>query len=67
MYITDTLGGVANDTIWENDINILSNKDPCLINSFSVSSFTGKKHFSCAKRGATYEEIDNIGEVMDKS
>ena len=40
---------------------------PTNLTAFRLSSYRGKKHLSYPPSGASYEEIDDIGEVMDES
>ena len=37
------------------------------LNRFSVRSYRGKEHLSFPPTGASYQEIEDIGEVMDES
>ena len=66
VYVADATV-VANVTTWESDINTFTPGSSYQLNRFSVRSYREKKHLSYPPSGASYEEIDDIGEVMDES
>lgn len=66
VYVADATA-VANVTIWEDDINTFKPGASYQLNHFSVCSYRGKKHLSLPPTGVSYQEIEDIGEVMDKS
>ena len=63
LFISDATA-VANVTIWQQDINKLKLRASY---RFSVHSCRGKKHLSFPPSGASFQEIEDIREVVDES
>lgn len=66
IVIADSTG-VANLTLWEEDIGSLKADECYQLNRVVVRTYRGKRHLSFPQSGATSLNIENIGEVMDES
>ena len=60
VYVADATA-VADVTIWEDDINTFKSGASYQLNCFSVHSYRGKKRLSFPPTGASYQEIEDIG------
>lgn len=66
LFVSDATA-VANVTIWQEDINKFKLGASYQLNRFSVRSYRGKRHLSFPPSGVSFQEFEDIGEVVDES
>ena len=59
--------GSATLTLWEDDVNMLTENKSYQMNQLVVRSFLGKNHLSMPPSGATIDEIEDLEEVKTPS
>ncbi len=53
-------------TLWETDIDKLSISESYQLNRFMVQFYHGKYHLQLPQSGASFDIIDDIGEVVEE-